>query len=334
MVVFWLIPAAMYYFSVVRPRERQVKVVDLKRNRSVGQRMSDPARPRLSKEGVTTTDSLVTSTPRTSDALRATDTLAVFDLDGTLIVSKGREVVTTADGLRACLHPLMEHSCQSALPAGCASDFACCGEEDQHGDPYQLLHNATLIRPIADRLRALLDRPANECEVAILTARGHDPTWLASTLTRKLQLRRPLRPDLVHPVYSPAFEAAMTATTGRLGRTAERKAFAIGRMIELVRPSDVHFWDDLPSNVDAVTTIMQAEHADLDYHPHLVPLECSLKACEEAGVDVREICHFQCRDEAGAPPNSLVQSLLATPIAAQIGLPHYQRPTTKAKLPP
>lgn len=154
-----------------------------------------------------------------------------------------------------------------------------------------------------------------------------------SVLSEKLGLKRPLRPELVYPVYSAQFEAEMRGVSGGLGRTAERKAFAIGQMILTVSPSTVHFWDDLEPNIEAVTRIMKAEHPALPFEPHFVPVEASMKACTAAGVDIREICHFQCRDETG-PPNPLVQRLLETAVAKQFGLVGYERPVSHTKLPP
>lgn len=264
-----------------------------------------------------------TSPTSVVDAATRQRLLAVFDVDGTLLVSHGREIVTSPNGMRAAVHPLVE-PCASVLPNGCQSDFAFSGEEDLNGDTFGLLQRACVIEPVADVLRRLVEDPS--AEVAILTARGHDPSWLAHALSEKLQLARPLRPELVMTVYSAGFEKGMLANAGSLGRTADRKAYALGQMIAATSPSDVAFYDDMPANLDKASEYMVKAHPSLVYQPHAVPASASAAACAASNVDFKEIAHFQCRDEGGAP-NALVEAMLQTELAVMYGLREYTRPS-------
>lgn len=261
--------------------------------------------------------------------------LAVFDIDGTLLVSHGREIITSADGLRCAVHPLVE-PCGASLPKGVDSNFAYSGEEDLNGDAYALLQNALEIEPIAARMRELLEAPASEVECAILTARGHNPSWLAHALSTKLRLARPLSAECVKTVYSAGFESAMMEACGSLGRTADRKAFALGQLIGASNPTHVQFFDDMPSNLEKAASYMAKAHPTLVYTEQAVPPALATAACEANNVDLRELCHFQCRDDDG-PPNSLVRTLLATELSASYGLREYARPPLAqrdATLPP
>ena len=258
--------------------------------------------------------------------------LAIFDVDGTLLVSKGREVVTSPQGLRAAIHPLVE-PCGSALPSGCSSDFAFSGEEDLNGDAFALVANACIIEPVAERLRKLMS--SEEAEVAILSARGHDPVWLAKALTEKLQLARPLDPKLVMTVYSAGFEADMPPAVAA-GRTADRKAHALGLMISRVAPSKVEFYDDMPANLEKAASYMSKAHAGVTFRAMPVPAADSIAACSACNVDYRELIYFQCRDEAGAP-NALVDAMMSTELAVQLSLIGYTRPPLEERdtaLPP
>lgn len=261
------------------------------------------------------------------DALVPPRTLAVFDVDGTLLVSKGREILTYGQD-RVALHPLIEVACRGALPAGCSSEFAYSGEEDLNGDEFQLLRSAHVILPVAEQLRAMHER--DDCDVAILTARGHAPEWLAAALTAKLKLRTPLRPELVMTVYSAGFEAEMTASAGSLGRTEQRKAWALGQMIERTEPTSVHFFDDMLPNREAALRYMKAQQAEISFEAHDVPLEACVAACVADGACVKELIHPQCRDERARPPNALVRALLASPAAHELGLHTYELGSAKA----
>ena len=53
-------------------------------------------------------------------------------MDGTLLVSRGREIVTDDRDNRAAIHPLSER--HVTRPAGATSSYAHCGEEDAHGE--------------------------------------------------------------------------------------------------------------------------------------------------------------------------------------------------------
>ena len=261
--------------------------------------------------------------------------LVVFDVDGTLLISKGREIVTSANGLRACIHPLVEPFCSGAIPDGCSSNFAYSGEEDLNGDEYNLLRDATLIPPIAERIKELCALPADECAVAILTARGHNPKWLAAALTSKLQLKRPIEPSLVFTVYSNCFEREEGLTRRALGRTEERKAYALGKLIELAQPSHVEFFDDMAPNRDAAIRYMSREHDTIQFTSHDVPVSMVKAALSIEGIDIRELTHFQCRDEMGTGYNTLVQALLQTEVAKEFGLREYERPLrSEGKMPP
>ena len=260
--------------------------------------------------------------------------LAVFDVDGTLLISKGREIVTSANGLRACIHPLVEPFCSGAIPDGSSSNFAYSGEEDLNGDEYNLLRDATLIPPIA-RDKGAVCAACRRMPVAILTARGHNPKWLAAALTSKLQLKRPIEPSLVFTVYSNCFEREEGLTRRALGRTEERKAYALGKLIELARPSHVDFFDDMAPNRDAAIRYMSREHDTIQFTSHDVPVSMVKAALSIEGIDIRELTHFQCRDEMGTGYNTLVQALLQSEVAKEFGLREYERPLLSGgKMPP
>lgn len=95
-------------------------------------------------------------------------TLYVFDMDGTLLVSRGREIISDADtGSRAAIHPLIEKHVVKRKNS--ASSYAYCGEEDAHGDPCDLIASSSVIESVAAVLRRGLADPRSE--VAVLTAR-------------------------------------------------------------------------------------------------------------------------------------------------------------------
>ncbi len=285
--------------------------------------------------------SLTTATPQARK-------LAVFDVDGTLLVSHGREIVQFApqlapgtlagdelshgepmgEPMRVALHPLLEVAVRPFLPEGCRSDFSHSGEEDQSGDPHSLIQKACVVEPVAEVLRTFLE--SEHCDVALLTARGHSPEWLADELYQKLRLTKRIRPELVKCVYSSAFDARLAA--GGVGDgvdsgTSARKAFAIAEMIDLCSPAEVRFYDDMKENLEGVKDAVTGQYPHVGFYAHLVPFELSLDACEAAGVDVRELIHPQCRDEhaQGLPPNPLVQKLLKVPSAQDL-LGKYMRP--------
>mmetsp|Transcript_337 Transcript_337/g.646 ORF Transcript_337/g.646 Transcript_337/m.646 type:complete len:340 (+) Transcript_337:159-1178(+) len=240
-------------------------------------------------------------------------TLAVFDVDGTLLVTQGREIIVDSNGMRAAVHPLME---PVATPVTSSlmytSDYTHAGEEDQTEDTFQLIMNACIIEPIAEKCRTFAEH--EDCDVAIISARGHNPDWLARQLEMKLGLKRPLAAENVKCVYSDAFEQQFKAAKaeGEDG-TSDRKALALKQLIESCQPSVIHFFDDVASNLDGACAFVASAHPEMTLHTHLVPYELSEAACAAAGVDICDLLHFQCRDEE--EPNELVKSLVSLPEA-------------------
>lgn len=165
--------------------------------------------------------------------------LHVFDMDGTLLVSRGREIIVDeATGARAAVHPLIE--AHVTKPPRHSSSYAFCGEEDAHGDPFDLIENAVVVPGAAAAMRAAAARPG--CGVAVLTARAHDAAWLADKLSQKLGLPRgALSPARVLCVYHAAFGAS--------GSTSARKNAALLRLVAQTRPRRVVFYDDVAANV-------------------------------------------------------------------------------------
>jgi hypothetical protein len=103
-------------------------------------------------------------------------------VDGTLLVSKGREILTYGQD-RVALHPLIEVACRGALPAGCSSEFAYSGEEDLNGDEFQLLRSAHVILPVAEQLRAMHER--DDCDVASASRASHAPLSARHALSHR-----------------------------------------------------------------------------------------------------------------------------------------------------
>lgn len=229
--------------------------------------------------------------------------LTVLDMDGTLLVSRGREIVTDDRDNRAAIHPLIER--HVTRPAGATSSYAHCGEEDAHGDPHDLIGGATVVASTAAVLRRCLADP--RATVAILTARAHDAAWLAARLEAKLGLETgALPPANVVCVYSREFEAR--APPAALASTPARKNAALALLVAAHAPDAVHFYDDDASNVDGARAFF-ASRGDLPpLAGHLVPLARSLEALADDGVDVDDLLHPQCRDSVGSS-NSLVRDL-------------------------
>ena len=242
--------------------------------------------------------------------------LSVFDIDGTLLVTRGREIVRSPGGLRSCVHPLVEE-CRKLLPNGTQSDYRFSGEEEYYGDDFSLLQTAAVIQQSATSLRTSNSLPCSE--VAILTARGSSPGWIAGQLSKRLGLQQHIRPDLVKPVYNVDFERAMLDATGRLGSTAERKAFALGQLIGDVGPEVVTFLDDMALNLKEAAAYMEARHGAVRFVPELVPLQASIDACTEMGWNFLELIDFQCHDMPRSQSmNELVKSLQRCPLAERI----------------
>lgn len=261
--------------------------------------------------------------------------LAVFDLDGTIFVSAGREILHHG-GDCAALHPLMEPVVEAELDAisGLSHDYTYAGEEDLHdGDHFRLIERASTIEPIAQQLRRHL---AEGHKIGILSARGHDATWLAGTLERKLHLEAgSLDPSLVQAVYSKRFEETSgLPMNGPSAATPARKALAFEALLEASGASEVHYYDDVADNLKTVRARARALSPRVTMHAHLVPYALSVEACEKAGVDIRELLHFGCRTDA--TPSPLAQKLLANAVAQQ-RLGDYvrpPRPTAAVELPP
>ncbi|KAK7248899.1 hypothetical protein SO694_000422111 [Aureococcus anophagefferens] len=223
--------------------------------------------------------------------------LHVFDMDGTLLAHVTK-------------------------PPRHSSSYAFCGEEDAHGDPFDLIENAVVV---PRRRRAMRAPPLPGCGVAVLTARAHDAAWLADKLSQKLGLPRgALSPARVLCVYHAAFGAS--------GSTSARKNAALLRLVAQTRPRRVVFYDDVAANVAGARRLFDAR-GDLqgrtrernsklqslisrplstrDLPPLetvLVPLAESLAALEAAGEDVVDALHPQCRDSTGSL-NPLVMDL-------------------------
>ena len=284
-------------------------------------------------------------------ANESTGVLAVFDLDGTLLVSAGREIITSPDGeCMAAVHPLVEPAFGTLVKPGgnntIQRSYRYAGEEDSFGDEYELLDRACIIEPVAERLRSHLARGD---AVAILSARAHDPRWLANVLTRKLHLTEALRPELIKCVYSRSFEATLPMRGANEGWSVpRRKAHAFADLLRATASRESHFFDDMADNLHAVSSFA-AEHFPLvAFHSHPVTYEEAVAACASDGVDIREFLHPQCRHGGGLPlslPNSeapqpltsLTARLLESPVARQrIG--GYTRPSmssmTLSELPP
>ena len=224
--------------------------------------------------------------------------LHVFDMDGTLLVSRGREIIVDeATGARAAVHPLIE--AHVTKPPRHSSSYAFCGEEDAHGDPFDLIENAVVVPGAAAAMRAAAARPG--CGVAVLTARAHDAAWLADKLSQKLGLPRgALSPARVLCVYHAAFGAS--------GSTSARKNAALLRLVAQTRPRRVVFYDDVAANVDGARRLFDARGDLPPLETVLVPLAESLAALEAAGEDVVDALHPQCRDSTGSL-NPLVMDL-------------------------
>lgn len=174
-----------------------------------------------------------------------------------------------------------------ALPSERRSDYRYCGEEDAHGDPHALIDTAAVIEPVAASLREALAR--QDSEVAILTARAHDASWLCDRLTTKLRL--PRRLSLVQCVYSRDFEREVCD-----GTTAARKAAALDLLVARCRPRVVHFFDDVEENVRFAQSHFN-DRATPRLVPHLIDFQHSLDALDAAGIDAADVFHPQCRDE-------------------------------------
>mmetsp|Transcript_6245 Transcript_6245/g.18924 ORF Transcript_6245/g.18924 Transcript_6245/m.18924 type:complete len:286 (-) Transcript_6245:147-1004(-) len=243
---------------------------------------------------------------------RGTASLWVFDLDGTLLVSHGREIIEVA-GMRAGIHPLIEAHVSCALPRERRSDYRYCGEEDAHGDPHGLIMTAAVIEPVASKLRAVMGQ--SDAEAAILTARAHDPTWLSEELAAKLQLARPIRPDLIQCVYSNDFEENVCR-----GSTAERKAAALDILVRRAgTPRTIHFFDDVKTNLECVERHF-ADPAKPDLRAHLVDFQHSLDALSAAKIDPADVFHPQCRDERKDEPNDLVKAIQGSLSASKLAV--------------
>ena len=223
-------------------------------------------------------------------------TLWTFDLDGTLLVSHGREIIES-NGMCAGIHPLIVAHVE--LPVDRASDFRYCGEEDMHGDPHGLIETAAVIEPVAAILRRAV---AAGGQVAILSARAHDAVWLSERLTTKFNLPRgSIRPELIQCVYSRSFEDAICC-----GRTPERKAAALKVLIERAKADAVHFFDDLQENIDfAVANV----GTPIRLYPHLVDFDHALEALKNAGTDPLDVFHPQLRPDRINEPNALVLAI-------------------------
>ena len=169
-------------------------------------------------------------------------------MDGTLLVSRGREIIVDeATGARAAVHPLIE--AHVTKPPRHSSSYAFCGEEDAHGDPFDLIENAVVVPGAAAAMRAAAARPG--CGVAVLTARAHDAAWLADKLSQKLGLPRgALSPARVLCVYHAAFGAS--------GSTSARKNAALLRLVAQTRPRRVVFYDDVAANVAGARRLFDA----------------------------------------------------------------------------
>ena len=88
-------------------------------------------------------------------------------------------------------------------------------------------------------------------------------------------------------------------------------------------------------NRDAAIRYMSREHDTIQFTSHDVPVSMVKAALSTEGIDIRELTHFQCRDERGTGYNSLVQALLQTEVAKEFGLREYERPLlSEGKMPP
>ena len=268
-------------------------------------------------------------------SLDAKPVLAVFDLDGTIFVSAGREIIHHG-GDCAALHPLMEPVVEAELDAisGLSHDYTYAGEEDlRDGDHFRLIERASTIEPIAQQLRQHL---AEGHKIGILSARGHEARWLAERLERKLHLEAgSIDPSLVQAVYSKRFEETSgLPMNGPSAATPARKALAFEALLEASGASEVYYYDDVEDNLKTVRARALAHSPRVTMPAHLVPYELSVEACEKAGVDIRELLHFGCRTDA--TPSPLAQKLLANAVAQQ-RLGDYvrpPRPTAAVELPP
>lgn len=199
-----------------------------------------------------------------------------------------------------------------ALPQERRSDYRYCGEEDAHGDPHGLIDAAAIIEPVAIKLRQVLTRM--DAEAAILTARAHDPNWLSERLHAKLGLQRPIRPDLIQCVYSRAFERDVCC-----GSTPARKAAALDVLVDRCgSPRRVHFFDDVPDNIDVVQKHFDVKHKGPMLIAHLIDFQHSIDALTAAGIDASDVFHPQCRDERQDDPNDLVKAIQKSLSASRV----------------
>lgn len=262
-----------------------------------------------------------------SDFSASDRALAIFDVDGTLLVTAGRELATHSSGERVAVHPLMEGALEELDGGGGGNatrsvppppwvdrSYAHAGEEDVHGDPYRLIERSCVLGPRVAALRAAL--ADGRTSVAVLSARAHDPAWLAAQLRAKLRLPAPLDPALVQTVFSAPFEARLPrrADGGAWG-TAARKAYALGELLRAVRPARAAFYDDVGANLEAAAAHAAAEFPAVAFEAHLVGFDESVAACAAEGIDLRERLHFQPRDAPA--PGPLVARLLDTPLGRQ-----------------
>ena len=257
--------------------------------------------------------------------------LAIFDLDGTLFVSAGREIIHHG-GDCAAIHPLMEPHVEAELDAAdLVHDYTFVGSGA--GDEFRLIERASTVEPIAQQLRQYV---ADGHKIAILSARGHDASWLAERLERKLHLEvGSIDPRLVQTVYSKRFEETSGLPMhGPSAATPARKALAFEMLLEASGASEVHYFDDVEDNLKTVLAHALTHSPRVTVHTHFVPYALSVEACERAGVDIRELLHFGCRTDG--TPSPLAQTLLANPVARQ-RLGDYvrpPRPTAAVELPP
>lgn len=244
----------------------------------------------------------------TADSARLTEgrELYVFDLDGTLLVSPGREIIEH-DGNRAGIHPVIEEHVASVLPRDRRSDYRHCGEEDLHDDPHELIESAAVIASTAAKLREVLGR--GEAEAAILTARAHDSAWLSQKLEKALGLPRAIRPDLIMCVYSRDFD--------KMGdhSTASRKAAAVRILVQRSAPDVAYVYDDVEKNLDAIEATLKPI---IRVETFLVPFDAALEALRDHGYDPHHFFDVQCRDEYDMEPNALVQVLRRTISASNL----------------
>jgi hypothetical protein len=204
--------------------------------------------------------------------------------------------------------------------------YEYAGEEDRHGDSHRLIERASVIEPVAAMLRVLVEQQQQQqqrhVDIAILSARAHDPRWLAPILESKLQLRHgALPPSMIKTVYSRDFEATLPESCWS---TPARKAHALGQLLQASAASECHIFDDVLANLEAMkahATFCNAT-GSLGLPPekiitHLVPYDLSVSACAGNGIDIRDLLHPSCRHDGAAALSPLLERLLLSPVAEQ-----------------